>query len=164
MDTCGPFPTATPSGKQYFHIILDDCSNFGFMALLRARTEAVPFYKNMEAFLERKTSRRVLTVRMDGVRELSEGDLAGHFRTAGIAVQVTAPYAHSQNGKAERYVRTLEDGSQVLLADSGLPASFWGDAVLTVQYVRNRVPTSTLPLDKTPYEVFFGMKPDLSHL
>jgi hypothetical protein len=143
---------------------LDDCSNFGFTALLRARTEAVPFYKNTEAFLERKTSRRVLTVRMDGARELSEGDLAGHFRTAGIAVQVTAPYAHLQNGKAERYVRTLEDGSQVLLADSGLPASFWGDAVLTVQYVRNHVPTSTLPLDKTPYDVFFGTKPDLSHL
>jgi hypothetical protein len=164
MDTCGPFPTATPAGKRYFYVILDDRSNFGFTALLRERPEAVPFYKNTEAFLERKTGRRVLTVRMDGARELSEGELAGHFRTAGIAVQVTAPYAHSQNGKAERYIRTLEDGSQVLLADSGLPASFWGDAVLTVQYVRNRVLTSTLPLDQTPHEVFYGTKPDLSHL
>jgi len=164
MDTCGPFPTATPLGKRYFHVILDDCSNFGFTALLHARPDAVPFYKNTEAFLERKTGRRVLTVHMDGARELSENELAGHFCTAGIAVQVTAPYAHSQNGKAERYVRTLEDGSQVLLADSGLPASFWGDAVLTVQYVCNRVPTSTLPLDKTPHEVFYGKKPDLSHL
>ncbi len=142
MDTCRPFPTATPSGKRYFHVILDDHSNFGFTALLRACPEAVPFYKNTEAFLERKTGRRVLTVRMDGARELSEGELAGHFRTAGIAVQVTAPYAHSQNGKAERYVRTLEDGSQVLLADSGLPASFWGDAVLTVQYVRTHRDTT----------------------
>jgi len=92
MDTCGPFPTATPSGKRYFHVILDDCSNFGFTALLRTRTDAVPFYKNTEVFLECKTGHRVLTVRMDGARELSEGELAGHFRTAGIAVQVTAPY------------------------------------------------------------------------
>ena len=30
--------------------------------------------------------------------------------------------------------------------------------------VRNRVPTSTLPLDQTPHEAFYGTKPDLSHL
>jgi len=87
-----------------------------------------------------------------------------HFQSKGISVQVTAPYAHSQNGKAECYVWTLEDGGQTLIADSGLPASFWGDAVLTVQYIRNRVPTSTLPDNKTPFEVFSGKKPDLSHL
>lgn len=52
-------------------------------------------------------------------------------------MQVTAPYAHSQNGKAECFVQTLEYGFQTLLADSGLLMSFWGDAVLTVAYICN---------------------------
>ena len=43
-------------------------------------------------------------------------------------------------------------------------ASFWGDAVLTVQYIWNHIPTSALPDGKTLYEAFFGLKPDVSHL
>jgi hypothetical protein len=74
------------------------------------------------------------------------------------------PYAHLQNGKIERYIHTLEDTAQALLADAGLPMSFWGDAVLTVQYLRNRLPTSTLPANITPFECMELIKPDLSHL
>ena len=79
-------------------------------------------------------------------------------------MQITAPYAHAQAGKAERYVRTIEDGIQTLLADAKLPLSFWGEAALTTQYLRNRLPTSTLPPNTTPFEIMHGMKPDLSHL
>lgn len=114
--------------------------------------------------MERATGRRIKVIHMDDARELSTGEMGTYLRSKGIEVQVTAPYVHSQNGKAERYIRTLEDGTQVLLADSGLPASFWGDAVLTVQYIRNCVPTSMLPEGRTPFEVFYGAKPNLSHL
>ena len=79
-------------------------------------------------------------------------------------MQVTAPYTHSQAGKAERYIRTIEDRIQTLLADAKLPPSFWGDAAFTTQYLRNCLPTSTLPIDTTPYKLMHGSKPDLSHL
>ena len=82
----------------------------------------------------------------------------------GIDVQITAPYAHAQNGKIERYICTIEDGIQTLLADSKLLPSFWGDPALTFVYLRNRLPTSTLPDDITPYKVMNKSKPDLSHL
>ena len=90
--------------------------------------------------------------------------MAKHIRGRGIALQVTAPYAHPQNGKAERYIRTMEDSMQTLLADSGLPPSFWSWAVSTSQYLRNRLPTSVLPTGITPFEAHFRRKPDLSHL
>jgi hypothetical protein len=64
---------------------------------------------------------------------------------------VTAPYTHSQAGKAEQYIRMIEDGIQTLIADAKLPPSFWGDAALTYQYLCNRLPTSTLPYGTTPY-------------
>jgi len=88
---------------------------------------------------------------MDGAKEFCHGHLADHFTSRGIVMQVTAPDAHSQNGKAERFVRTLEDGFQTLLADSGLLMSFWGDAILTMAYIHNHVPTSVLPADTTPF-------------
>src|ERR1700678_4224846 len=101
---------------------------------------------------------------MDGAPELCKGQLGAHLQDRGIFVQVTAPYAHPQNGKAERYIHTLEDGMQTLIADSGLPPSFWGDAVCTTQYLRNRLPTSTLPSDITPFKAFKHHKPDLFYL
>ena len=36
--------------------------------------------------------------------------------------------------------------------------------MLTRQYLVNRLPTSTLPANLTPFEVINGKKPDLSHL
>ena len=164
MDTCGPFPVATPHGKKYFSTVLDDCSNFGFTSLGTHKLDAVDSYLATEAHIERLSSQRVLSVHVDNAPEFVAGRLGSHFRNRGIMVQAIAPYAHSQNGKVEHYIRTLEDGLQTLLADSGLPNTFWGDAVLTVQYLRNRLPTSTLPANVTPFEAFYGKKPDLSHL
>ena len=91
--------------------------------------------------------------------------MGNHLASKGIVIQQTVTYAHEQNGKSERYIRTLEEGGQALLAGSGLPMSFWLDAVLTRQYLCNRLPTSTLPNNITPFEsITNGRKPDLSHL
>ena len=106
----------------------------------------------------------VKKIRSDGAKELVQGAFKAHIVARGISPQVTVPYAHSQNGKIERYLRTLEETAQTLMADSALPPSFYGDAVLTAQYLHNRVPTSTLPALRTPFEGMEGVKPDLSHL
>ena len=42
--------------------------------------------------------------------------------------------------------------------------TFWGDAALTMNYLRNCIPTSTLPDNVTPYEEMEHTKPNLSHL
>ena len=51
-----------------------------------------------------------------------------------------------------------------MLVELHLPASFWSEALFTFLYVGNRSPTSSLPSKHTPYELWFGKKPDLSHL
>ena len=164
MDTCGPFPVLTPHKKSFFWAILDDKSNYGHVELLAAKSDVFPAYQKVESLWEAKSGNRVIAVRMDGAKEFCQGKLEQHFISRGVAMQVTAPYAHSQNGKIERYVCTLEDGFQTLLADSGLSMTFWGDAVLTMNYIHNRVSTSTLPANVTPYEEIEHHKPNLSHL
>ena len=165
MDLCGPFPVGAPRGEKYFFNILDDRSNWGFTFGLRLKSDAFSSYRTTEAFLERSCAVTVLNVRCGGELELTAGQMGEHFTSKGIVVQRTVPYAHQQNGKSERYIRTIEEGGQALLADAGLPMSFWLDAVLTRQYLVNRLPTSTLPADTTPFELIHnGRKPDLSHL
>jgi len=164
MDTCGPFPTLTPQKHSSFLASLDDCTQYGFTDLHQRKSQSYDSFRRNEAALELVTGHRIRAVRCDGAPELCHGRLGDHLRDRGIAVQVTAPYAHQQNGRIERYIRTLVDGMQTLLADSGLPFSFWGDALSTTRYLRNRLPSSVLPANVTPYEGFHRTKPDLSHL
>ena len=164
MDTCGPFPTLTPQKHSSFLASLDDCTQFGFTDLHQRKDQSYDSYRRNEATIELVTGNRIRAVRCDGAPELCQGRLGAHLRDRGIALQTTAPYAHQQNGRIERYIRTLVDGMQTLLADSGLPPSFWGDALSTTRYLRNRLPSSVLPSNITPYEGFHRSKPDLSHL
>ena len=54
--------------------------------------------------------------------------------------EVTAPYTPQQNGMAERKNRTLTEMINAILSKSGLSEGFWGEAMLTACYIRNRGP------------------------
>lgn len=133
VDICGPFPILTPQKCSSFITILNDYSNFGHVGLLQKRSDAFQVYSHTEAQIELLSGSCIVTVHMDGAPELCEGSMGTHLRNRGIVIQVTAPYAHQQNGKAERYMCTLKDDMQTLLDDSGLPFSFWRWAVCTAQ-------------------------------
>jgi hypothetical protein len=81
----------------------------------------------------------------------------------GIQRQHTVRNRPQQNGVAERTNRTIEEGVISMLYESGMPPSFWGEAMASFIHVSNRVTTTSLQ-GSTPYEAFYGSKPDLSHL
>ena len=81
----------------------------------------------------------------------------------GISRQFTNPYCPEQNGVAERLNRTIIEGARSILCHAKLPLKFWAEAVSTVVYLRNRSPTAALK-GRTPYEYWFGEKPDVSNL
>jgi hypothetical protein len=164
VDTCGPYPVLTRKKEQYFLAILDDNSNYGACSLLVRKSDACAAWVKTKARWENLSGNKVRAIRVDNAKEFIEGKMRAELDNAGIAVQAVAPYAHQQNGKIERYIRTISDTAQSLLADSKLPPSFWGLAVLTAVYLRNRIPTKTLPGHITPHEQMMKEKPDLSML
>ena len=50
-----------------------------------------------------------------------------------------------------------------MLTLKNLSPSYWAKAVQTVVYLRNRSPTASLD-GITPYEAWFGFKPQVKHL
>jgi hypothetical protein len=50
-----------------------------------------------------------------------------------------------------------------MLKQKGLPDWFWGEAVITVIYLLNRVPCKAVD-GKTPFEVWHGKRPAVHHL
>jgi hypothetical protein len=53
--------------------------------------------------------------------------------------------------------------ARTLLKQRGMPAVFWGEAVVTTVYILNRSPTKALN-SRTPYEAWHVRKPAVSHL
>lgn len=72
-----------------------------------------------------------------------------------------AAHTPQQNGVAERRNRTLMDMTTCLLKQSNLPSSFWGEAVNTSNYIRNRCPSRNLD-GMTAFEKWTGKVPDVS--
>ena len=50
-----------------------------------------------------------------------------------------------------------------MLQGKNISNGFWAEAINTVVYLKNRIPTKKLYL-QTPFEVFHGYKPEVNHL
>lgn len=79
-----------------------------------------------------------------------------------IARKFTTSYT-PQNGVAERKNCTLIEMTRCMLTQSKLPTPFWTEAVATANFIRNRCITRTLQ-DKTPYELWYGKRPNVKHM
>lgn len=80
----------------------------------------------------------------------------------GIDIELTAPYTPSQNRVAERANRTLVKLVRAMICRQNVP-KLWEHAVAHVAYLQNRAYTSMIK-EKTPYEVWYKIKPKIMHL
>jgi len=86
-----------------------------------------------------------------------------YAKAHGIKLEFTTPYAHQQNGTAERSMCLLLNGARSVLAESGLPIKYWTDAVNTVTYVQIFIPSVRRP-GSIPAELWDGRRQDISYL
>ena len=68
------------------------------------------------------------------------------------------------NGVAERFNRYILEITRALLFNSGINKKYWKYAVVTANYLRNRTTFVKGSDNKTPFELWYGHKPDLAHL
>jgi hypothetical protein len=73
------------------------------------------------------------------------------------------PYNPQQNGVVERKNMTICEATKVMMFDQDLPNSLWAEATSIAVYSQNMCPHAILK-DKTPEEVFLGIKPEVGHL
>jgi len=62
----------------------------------------------------------------------------------------------------ERKNRTLQEMAKTMLFKNSVPKHFWAEAVNTACYVQNRILIRPI-LNKTPYELWKGRKPNISY-
>ena len=75
----------------------------------------------------------------------------------------SAPKTSQQNRIVEKKNCTLKEMAKTMLCENNLTKYFWRKVINTVCYVINKVSIRSL-LSKTPYELYKGRKPNVSHL
>jgi hypothetical protein len=161
-DLMGPMPVPSVSGARYVLTVLDDATSLAIIALLEHKSEAASSIIDIINFQEKQTGKTVKAVQSDRGGEYLNTELSDYFKRKGIAHRLTAPYTPQQNGKAERLNRTLMERVRAMLHNTNLPAKLWAECVSTANHVRNRSPVTGK--DKTPWELMYSVKPDVTAL
>lgn len=162
-DLCGPITPATPGGKAFFLLLVDDHSRYMWLSLLENKSGALAAIQRFQACVEVEMGRRLRVLRTDNGGEFTSVAFVEHCATHGVKHQHSAPYMPHQNGVVERRNQSVITMARSLLKSRGLPAAFWGEAITTAVYLLNRAPTKSVA-GRTPFEAWHGHKPDVEHL
>jgi transposase InsO family protein len=92
-DLCGPITPATPSGKKYFLLLVDDMSCYMWLTLLNSKAEAAAAIKRFKGVAELEANAKLQTLRTDQSDEFISHDLADFCADQGVKRHMTMPYS-----------------------------------------------------------------------
>ena len=162
-DVCGPIRPISNSGFMYFLTLIDDYSRYTTVYCLKSKADVFSKFQNFDQQLFNRTQRHTTYLRSDNGGEFKNTTFSVYCSKFGIIQEFSIPYNPSQNGVAERANLTLLNPVRAMLHESQLDKSFWDEALLNAVYTRNLSPISAND-SMTPYQIWFGMKPSVSHL
>ncbi|XP_028957459.2 uncharacterized protein [Malus domestica] len=163
MDLVGPMQTLSLGGKKYILVLVDDFTRFTWVAFLHDKSEAFKSFTVLCMKIQNEKHDNIIRLRTDHGTEFENHFFSEFCDEHGIAHEFSAPITPQQNGVVERKNRVLLDMSRVMLNSANLAKHFWAEAICSACYTANRV--YLRPKSKaTPYELWKGKKPNVSHL
>ena len=144
-------------GFVYFITFIDHDSRYGYLYLMRYKSEAFEKFKEFRNEVEKQLGRSIKSLRSYRGGEYLSQAFLDYLRDNGILSQWTPPYTPQHNGVVERRNQALLDMVRSMMGKADLPKSFWGYALETATYILNRVPSKSVEV--TPYEIWTNKKP-----
>jgi hypothetical protein len=102
-------------------------------------------------------------MRVDGGSEYKDL-VKAELDKLGIQQHTTNPDRPHENGVAERYNRSLFEAVRAIISSQKLHKELWGDGALYVCDILIKLPTRAPIFCPTPYESYYGKKPDLHNV
>ena len=124
--------SATPGGRRYFLLLVDDASRFMWAILLPSKDAVADTIKHVNAAMEKESGRKLRVLRTD-----NDGEFTDYYAGEGIQRHFSAPHSPQQNGVVERRNQTVVATAQALLKQRRMSAKFWGEAVMTTVHLLN---------------------------
>lgn len=125
VDLCGPITPVTVGGNKYFMLLVDDCSRWMEVHIVKSKDQARTTFEKFKAEVENQTGCRIKALRSDRGGEFLSN--AGVCEQAGIKRHFTAPFTSQQNGVVERRNRSVMDMARALLKSMRIPGRYWAE-------------------------------------
>ena len=139
-DLQGPY-VRNRNGEKYTQIFIDVVSKQVWIVRLKKKTESDEAIQKTLLDSKTRSTNNIRVLRTDGdgifgrsesFQKIKEKEKFIHERPA--------PYDHKQSSIIDRECRTLLEGVNTYLEQSGAPANFWGDAADHFVFTRNVLP------------------------
>ena len=118
-DVCGPMNVR--SGYRYFLTFTDDLSRYGYIYLMKHKSETFEKFKEFQSELENHCNKKIKFLRSDRGGEYLSYEFGLHLKQCGIVSQLTPPRTPQRNGVSERRNRTLLDMVRSMMSLTDLP-------------------------------------------
>jgi transposase InsO family protein len=134
-----------------------------WVVVLGSKGEATNAIRHTQAAAEVECGRKLRVLHTNNGGEFTAAEFVSYCADEGVQRHYSAPYSPQQNGVVERRNQTVVGMARALLNQRGMPAVFWGEAVVTAVYILNRSSTKALN-GRTSYEAWHGRKSAVSLL
>lgn len=162
MDLCGPMPVTSVGGGNYILGVWDDYSGNAAAIPVPSKAHAGAAAAILAQEWRAATGRPLKMYRTDRGGEFVNKAMAKTAREQHVTHQTTASYTPQQNGKAERFNRSLMEKVTAVMFASKFEKALWAEAAATVTYAMNR--TARAGKTKTPHELWCGTRPSVAHM
>ncbi|XP_071676968.1 uncharacterized protein [Lolium perenne] len=134
-------PLALSFGVDLWHARLGHPSSATLRQIMQ---DVAATFTAFFTFVSTQFGRPIHALQTDNGKEFDNITIRSLLATHGTVFRLTCPYTSSQNGRAERMLRTLNDCVRTLLFHASIPPRFWPDALATATLLVNIRPCRTL--------------------
>lgn len=144
IDVWGPYRFPTHNGFRYFLTIVDDDSRMIWLFLLKFKCYVFTTLKSFFVSTKHQFNRQVKKVRSDNGTEFFNKKCSTMLASLGIIHESSCPHTTHQNGVVERKHRHILEVARAIRFQGSIPIRFWGECVIAVVYLINKMPTGVL--------------------
>ena len=118
VNTWGPYPVEGFNSTKYFLFITCDATRYTWAERFSNKGELSELFRSLHKRIERTYGLTIRSYHFDG--EFKNGPIGKWCEKHGINMEPTVPYAHYQNGVAERTNRTIQEKAAPLVQETNL--------------------------------------------
>jgi transposase InsO family protein len=101
MDVCGPMSVTTCNGYRYFVTFTNDLSRYGYIYLMKHKSETFEKFKEFKKELENQLDRKIKHLHSDRGGEYLSFEFEAHLKACGIVPQCMPAGMPQRNGVSE---------------------------------------------------------------